>query len=188
VHPHDKLNWGTLNLANVQNARSQLHVERNQELIEGTETNPNFTFSTNEVVAPSVVTPLNSFGERVDITDLGDNLTEALNTCFNDLFGSSAYGQRVTIEMAYGFELVPPSSPLDQGLVTYLPIGLYPNQELSATTAGDLNTVIKEWRAANQPSEAGGEWTFSLKLYSQYTDSSYTLLNIGHLVYRINQV
>jgi hypothetical protein len=186
--PVFQLKWESLNLANVQNARSQLHVERNQELIEGTETNPNFTFSTNEVVAPSVVTPLNSFGERVDITDLGDNLTEALNTCFNDLFGSSAYGQRVTIEMAYGFELVPPSSPLDQGLVTYLPIGLYPNQELSATTAGDLNTVIEEWRAANQPSEAGGEWTFSLKLYSQYTDSSYTLLNIGHLVYRINQV
>lgn len=180
-----KLEWAGLNVANVQNARSQIHVQRNENLLDDVGTNPEFIFSTDTVVAPSIVTPLNTYGKRVDITGLGNNLTNALSACLTDLFGTSMNGQKVTIEMGYGFELVAPSAQSDEGLVTYLPIGLSPNKTLSATTAGDLNTAIQAWKNDNNPAENGGEWVFSLKQYSQLTDYPHVLLNIGHLVYRI---
>ncbi len=183
--PVFKLTWGDLNVATVQNARSQMHVQRNQDLIDYAGTNTDFVFSTDTIIAPGIVTPLNTFGKRVDISSLGNNLTDALNACLNALFGPAMSGQKVTIELAYGFELVAPSGPNDEGLVTYLPIGLYPNQTLSATTASDLNTVIAGWKRDNNPAEKGGEWTFSLKQYSQLTDYPHTLLNIEHLVYHI---
>ncbi|SDX40941.1 LysM domain-containing protein [Hydrobacter penzbergensis] len=183
--PVFKLTWGSLNLATVQNARSQMHVQRNQDLIDYASTNTDFIFSTDTIIAPGIVTPLNTFGKRVDISALGSNLTDALNACFNGLFGPAMNGQPVTIQLSYGFELVAPSGPDDEGLITYLPIGLYPNQTLSATTANDLNNVIVEWKRDNNPAEKGGAWVFSLKQYSQLTDYPQTLLNIEHLVYRI---
>jgi hypothetical protein len=162
-----------------------MHVQRNQDLIDYASTNTDFIFSTDTIIAPGIVTPLNTFGKRVDISALGSNLTDALNACFNGLFGPAMNGQPVTIQLSYGFELVAPSGPDDEGLITYLPIGLYPNQTLSATTANDLNNVIVEWKRDNNPAEKGGAWVFSLKQYSQLTDYPQTLLNIEHLVYRI---
>jgi hypothetical protein len=91
----------------------------------------------------------------------------------------------VTIELRYGFELVPPSGLGDEGLVTYLPIGLYPNQILTGTTPSALNTVVEDWKSKNHPVEKGGEWVFSLKLYSKVAANTHTLLNIEHLVYKI---
>jgi LysM repeat protein len=183
--PIFKIDWTNLNLATIQNARAQMSVLRNQNLLDGVGTNPEFLFSTDTVIAPAVVTPLNTFGKPVDITNLGANLTAALNTCFSDLFGTNYIGQKVTMELSYGFEIVPPSET-DAGLVTYLPIGLYPNQVLSATTATQLAAAIQSWQTANQPVQTGGEWVFSLKLYSQLTSQTQTILNIEHLIYRMS--
>ncbi len=186
VWPVFMLTWTGLNLATTQNARAKMSVERNQDLLDKVKTNPAFLLSTDIVIAPAVVTPLNTFGERVDITNLGATLTAALNTCFTDLFGSTDYkGQIVTMELSYGFELVTPSQT-DPGLVTYLPIGLYPNQTLSSTTASELASAIEDWQKNNNPVKTGGEWVFSLKLYSKLTDQTQTLLNIAYLVYRIS--
>lgn len=183
--PVFRLVWTELNVASVQNVRSRINVQRNQDLLDTVATNPVFLFSTDTVIAPSIVTPLNTYGERIDITGLGNNLTDALNACFNGLFGEQTNGQKVTIELGYGFELVAPSQAADQGLVSYLPIGLYPNQTLSATTAAELDTIIQHWYDINLPVENGGEWIFSLRQYAQLTDNAHTLLNIKSLVYRL---
>jgi hypothetical protein len=183
--PVFKIVWPNLNLATVQNARTQMNVKRNQNLLDNVPTNPVFIFTTDTIIAPSVITPLNNFSKRVNINSLGNTLTDALNACFTALFGSSMTEQKVTFELRYGFELVPPSGEGDEGLVTYLPIGLYPNQTLSANTAATLNTVVQTWKGINNPVEKGGEWVFSMKLYSQVTGNTYSLMNIEHLVYKI---
>jgi hypothetical protein len=184
--PVFKIVWPNLNLALVQNARSQMNVQRNQNLLDNVPTNPAFIFTTDTIIAPSVITPLNNFSKRVPINSLGSTLTDALNACFTALFGSNMTGQKVTFELRYGFELVPPSGEGDEGLVTYLPIGLYPNQTLSAGTAAALNTVVQTWKGIYNPVERGGEWVFSMKLYSQISGgNSYALMNIEHLVYKI---
>lgn len=184
--PVFKLVWTDLNLAMVQNARTQMNVQRNQNLLDNVSTNSAFIFTTDTVIAPSVITPLNNFSKRVYINGLGNTLTDALNACFTALFGSGMSGQKVTFELRYGFELVPPSEEADEGLVTYLPIGLYPNQTLSANTAAALNEVVQTWKGINNPVERGGEWVFSMKLYSQVSSSAYSLMNIEHLVYKLD--
>lgn len=183
--PVFKLEWAKLNVASVQNARSKMSVERNQNLIHDVETNPAFIFSTDTVVAPSVVTPLNTFGKPVDITALGADLTAALNACFTALFGAAYIGRIVTMELSYGYELVAPDES-SEGLVTYLPIGLYPNQALSNITAQQLSAATAAWKQAYKPVENGGEWVFSIKLYSQLTQNTQTLMNVEHLFYKMS--
>ncbi|CAN5747499.1 hypothetical protein BH11BAC7_BH11BAC7_11530 [soil metagenome] len=185
--PQFKIVWPDLNLSGIQNARTQMNVQRNQNLITGVQTNPEFIFSTDTVVAPAVVTPLNTFGLPVDITSLGTDPSTALDACFKALFGPTVYSQdqQVTMELSYGFTLVPPAGA-DPGLITYLPIGLYADQLLSSNTPDDLNTAIQTWKTNNKPVETGGEWVFSLKMYSQQTDNIQTLLNIERLIYRMS--
>lgn len=183
--PVFRLDWTDLNVASVQNARSKMSVQRNQNLIANVNTNPAFIFATDTVVAPSVVTPLNTFGKPVDITPLGADLTTALNACFTALFGTAYIGKVVTMELSYGYELVAPDESSD-GLVTYLPIGLYPNQALSATTAQQLSAATATWKSINKPVETGGEWVFSIKLYSQLTQNTQTLMNVEHLFYKMS--
>jgi hypothetical protein len=190
-----KLVWTQLNTGAVQNARCSMHVRRNQDLIDNTPTNPAFLFTTDEVVSAGIVTPLNNFGERVYINTPGADLTTALNTVFSNLFGANMDGQPITMEVGYGFELVPPetldadptpSPKKDPGLVTYLPIGLYPNMLLSSTTAATINTAVVAWQGDNNPVTVGGEWIFSLKQSSQMTAQPQTLLNINTLAYRLS--
>lgn len=189
--PVFKLVWEDLNLGSVQNARSQVWVERNENLLErdhpsdndDVPVNPKFIFSTDIVVAPSVVTPLNTFSERISINDLGQTLTDALNAMFSNMFGDNMNGQKVTMELLYGYELVSPGTSGNGGLVTYLPIGLYPNQPLGPTTAATVSAMFEQWKSDNNPQTAGGEWVFSLRLYSQLTQLPQTILNVEYVVY-----
>lgn len=179
--PVFRIEWASLNVARVQNARFKLWVERNQDLVEGMKTNNDFVLSTDTVVAPSVVTPLNS-GGRFVINSMGGTLAEALQKTFEALFGKDdVNGQLVTLELSYGFELVNGS----EELVTYLPIGLYPNQTLAENTGQMLSDIVDKWNRAYNPSTLGGEWVFSLKQYSKLTSQAQVLLAIDHLVYRI---
>jgi len=177
--PRIRLVWPQLNVASVQNARSSMYVQRNQDLIDNVHTNTAFLFQTDTVFSAGIVTPLNNFEQPVCITQLGTDLTSALNKVFTDLFGNDMDKQIITMEAGYGFELG------DTGLVTYLPIGLYPDQTLSTTTAATVNTALQTWKANNDPEDKGGEWIFSLKQYSQLTAEPQTLLNIGTLVYKL---
>ncbi|MEM1321686.1 MAG: LysM peptidoglycan-binding domain-containing protein [Bacteroidota bacterium] len=183
--PIFKIVWENLNIGEVQNARTEMWVERNQGLLEDVPTNPRFLFATDRVLAASVVTPLNNYSDRVYINSMGSSLTEALNATFSALFATALNEQQVTMELSYGFELVGPAPDADQGLVTYQPIGLYPNQTLSAATGNELNTVIENWKTVYNPSTTGGEWVFSLKLYSRFTTNPQVVLTIDYMVYKI---
>lgn len=182
--PVFKLVWPALNTAFIQNARSGMYVQRNNNLIKDVQTNPAFLFKTEEIVSPDIVTPLNNFGQRISINDLGADLTSALNQAFTNLFGSNKEEQHITIELGYGYELVAVSAT-SSGILTYLPVGLYPNIPITATTASTISNALQAWKTNNNPDENGGEWIFSLKQYSLLTDQQQTLLNINNLTYKI---
>jgi hypothetical protein len=57
--------------------------------------------------AAEVVTPLNNWSERIDITSLGTTVELALSAAFAALFGSTT-GQPITCSILYGYEVVPP--------------------------------------------------------------------------------
>jgi hypothetical protein len=130
-----------------------------------------------------VVTPLNNWSERIDITSLGTTVELALSAAFAALFGSTT-GQPITCSILYGYEVVPPDGGGD-GLITYLPVGLYPNQQLGTGTATAIANALTAWDTAIQPATQGGEWIVSLTLYSQIDSGArQPLLVLDRLVYR----
>ncbi|MNJ60281.1 hypothetical protein D3C77_560030 [compost metagenome] len=150
-------------------------------------TNPDFVFSTDTVNAPSTVTPINTESARFDITDLGTDLGSALTAAFEQLFGATAYvGQPVTLSLSYGFELLASPAPEAEPLVTYLPIALYPDQQLGASTGASLKGAVDSWIAVQSPCRSGAEIVVSLSLYSQIQNRErLTLLTVERLVYRL---
>ena len=181
------LEWHGIAMASYQNATASLNVTRNLHLSQRLVTNPDFVFSTDTVNAPSTVTPINTESARFDITDLGTDLGSALTAAFEQLFGATAYvGQPVTLSLSYGFELLASPAPEAEPLVTYLPIALYPDQQLGASTGASLKGAVDSWIAAQSPCRSGAEIVVSLSLYSQIQNRErLTLLTVERLVYRL---
>jgi hypothetical protein len=180
--------WRGVPMASYQNATASLMVTRNQHLSPDFATNPDFVFSTDLVNAASTVTPINTESTRFDITALGTDLGTALTAAFQTLFGTTAYlGQPVTLALSYGFEILADPDPDVEPLVTYLPIALYPDQQLEASTGATLQGAVDSWIAAQDPSRSGGEIVVSLSLYSQIQNrEKLSLLVIERLVYRLD--
>jgi hypothetical protein len=125
--------------------------------------------------------------ERIDITALGTTVEAALAGAFQALFGSTA-GLPITVGILYGYEIVPAAGG-GEGLTTYLPVGLYPNQQLGPGTATAIANAVAAWQADNQPATQGGEWVLSLTLFSQIDPSAQRpLLALERLVYRLAQL
>jgi len=183
--PTFSLVFAGLNVARWQNATGSILVQRNQKLLgaDGPATNPAFVFQTDRVEAASIATPLNSWDQRVPLASTPTTVSAALQAAFDTLFGSAAQdgGLSVTAGVAYAYELA--TDPLDpnHGLVGETPVYLYPNQTLDSSTAGNLQTAVDTWRNLANPQREGGEWVFSLTLYSSLEEDRRPLLVIGNL-------
>jgi len=179
------LTWADLNVASVQNARASLAVVRNRDLNPDAATAEDFVYRSATVDAATIVTPLNSWPQGIDISSLGVTVEAAIDAAFTTLFGAQRIGQPVTMGLYYGYQLVPAATP-DAALATYLPVGLYPNQAITATTATEIAAALDTWKRVNQPATTGGEWAFSLVLFSQVeTRAQRPLLSLDRLVYRL---
>jgi hypothetical protein len=55
-------------------------------------------------------------------------------------------------------------------------VALYPDKRLDGDTAGVLQAAVNAWKALNNPNPQGGEWVFSLTLYSSLEDRKRPLL------------
>ncbi len=186
--PEITLEWGDLNVAALENASASLAVRRNQKLLGdgGPDTAADFLYQTPTIDAVDTVTPLNSWPQRIDITGPGIGVADALRVAFNSLFGATP-GLPITIGILFGYELVPPSEGDDEGLVTYLPVSLYPDQVLGPDTPIAIETALTRWRRKNLRDSQGGEWAFSVTLYSQLDPGARRpLLVLDRLVYRIS--
>ncbi|GLO12424.1 hypothetical protein PPUJ20028_10050 [Pseudomonas putida] len=183
--PTFSLIFTRLNVARWQNATGSILVQRNQKLLgaNGPATNPAFVFQTDRVEAASVATPLNTWDQRVPLATAPTTVSAALQAAFDNLFGSAAQdgGLSITAGVAYAYELA--TDPLDprHGLVGETPVFLYPNQVLDGSTAGNLQTAVDTWREQANPQREGGEWVFSLTLYSALEEDRRPLLVIGNL-------
>ena len=189
---HISASWPTfslvftrLNVARWQNATGSILVQRNQKLLSanGPSTNPAFVFQTDRVEAASVATPLNTWDQRVPLANAPTTLSVALQAAFDSLFGDAAKngGLSITAGVAYAYELA--TDPLDpnHGLVGETPVYLYPNQTLDSSTAGNLQTAVDTWRGQANPQRDGGEWVFSLTLYSSLVEDRRPLLVVGNM-------
>jgi len=183
------LEWQNLNVSQWQNATGKVYVERNNRLLgdSGPETNREFLFKTELVAAQTAVTPLNVWSERIQITGTpGDDYVKtALNNAFNALFPQAMISGepqlKVTIGISYAYELaVDPADPA-HSLVSEVPVALYTDKILDGNTAGILQNAVNTWKTKNNPDATGGEWVFSLTLYSSMEEEKRPLLVIERM-------
>jgi hypothetical protein len=183
--PRFRVEWPSLNVARIQNARGSLAVKRNAKLLgpTGPDTALDFQYQTGTVEASDIVTPLLTWTHLITLG--GTSTTAALQSAFTQLFGS-ATGIPLTISMHYGFRLVA-AAGAEEGINIYLPVSIYPNQTLSAGTAAAISAALSAWDARYTPSHAGGLWAFSLTVYSQTAAAATRpLLVLERLVYPIS--
>jgi hypothetical protein len=186
--PRIRLQWSGLNVATIQNALGALLVRRNQYLLDetGPATNPDFVYQTATIEAADIATPLNSWPQAIDITANGTDVAAALAASFTALFGDPLPDLPLTVGLLYGYAIVLPSQADVEGLITYLPVSLYPNQQLGANTATAIASALATWQSRNNPDNTRGEWVFSLTFYSQLdTNTKQPLLQLDRLVYRL---
>jgi hypothetical protein len=162
--PAIRLEWPGLNVASTGNGQAALSARRNEHLLEGVPTNAAFVLSSATVTAPDIATPLLEWTTEFSLS--GTTLEGALISAFENLFGAAS-GPPVTIGLGYSHLLVapPPTAP-GSGLISFLPVALYPDQPLSPAIAGAIDLAATAWQTANSPATAGGAWTMSLTLSS----------------------
>jgi len=181
--PVIRLEWPGLNIAAIEDGRAQLSVQRNERLVPGVDTSRAFVFTTATIKAPDVAVPLNQWA--ADFPLEAPDLAHALQGAFGDMF-ASATGMPLTVGVSYGYQLVPPG-PEGKGLRATLPVALYPSQPLGASTGATIAAAVEEWRKDNLPAEEGGEWVFSVSLYSGIDPTATRpLLVLERLVYPIS--
>jgi hypothetical protein len=183
------LQWPGLNVADWQNATGHVAVQRNQRLLgdEGPATQADFVFKTEAVYAAGVVAPFNAWSERVRLVGtpgpdyVKTALDNAFNTLFPDAFAPGTTPLRVSMGIAYAFELAPDPDDPARSLASEVPVALYPDKPLESDTAGVLQAAVDAWRAANDPNPQGGEWVFSLTLYSSLESEKQPLLLVERM-------
>lgn len=183
------LEWHNLNVSQWQNATGKVSVERNCRLLgrAGPETDAGFVFKTDEVQASGVATPLNVWSERIPMEGTAgpDYVKTALDNAFEALFPTAmqAGGEplKITVGISYAYELVPNPRDPALSLVSEVPVALYPDKLLDASTAGVLQDAVNSWKTANKPNEKGGEWVFSLTLYSSMEEEKRPLLVVERM-------
>ncbi|HLG54021.1 MAG TPA: LysM domain-containing protein [Vicinamibacterales bacterium] len=182
--PRVAVEWPGLAIATVQNARASMSVRRNEHLLgpDMPNTTSDFVYQTGTVEAPDIATPLLTWPRRFILG--GTTVTEALQAALTALFGT-ATGLPLTVSFFYGYELVPAQGS-DDGITVHLPASLYPNQQLGTGTAAAIGGAVSAWDSKYQPTHVGGEWLFTLTVYSQLDAvATRPLLTVERLVYRI---
>lgn len=180
--------WRQLNVSLWQNATGSVYVQRNQKLLgpNGPDTRADFVFQTERVRAASIVTPLNVFSERTPLQgEAGpDYVKTALQNAFDTLFpGAMSFATplQITMSASYAYELATDPENPAHSLAAEVPVYLYPNQQLTSATAGALQAAVEHWQGIEDPEVEGGEWVFSLTLYSSMQGEQRPLLLVERM-------
>lgn len=182
-----KLSFDSLIISEIKNASASIFVERNQKLISNStvKTNSQFLFKTSEVKTSGISIPLLISSNRIEMT--GNNLESAINNTFLQLFplDNRLEDLKLTIGIYYAFELNEDKHEPLFNIITKIPVSLYPDRDITLTLGDEISKITKNWTTENNPNTDGGEWNFSIVLYSTNAPMSQPLLSLDQLYYKI---
>lgn len=164
-----EMRFAGLEIANYQNASSQVQVVRNANLSSLAPTRPAFVYQTQWFAFPNLVSPLLSWRDPFPIgTWTTDPATNPLTPVFAQLFGAATNNRTISCGIRYGYELA--TSPGGDRIVPYLPVKFRPKftyvPTLATGTVQQIITAVQDWFGQEQPVTTGGEWMIGLNLYS----------------------
>jgi len=164
-----EMRFAQLEIANYQNASSQLQVVRNANLSDLAPTRPAFVYQTQWFAFPNLVSPLLSWRDPFPIGSwTTDPVTNPLTPLFNTLFGAATDNRTISCGIRYGYELA--TSPGGERIVPYLPVAFRPKflyvPAPATGTVQQIITAVQTWYDQVLPVTTGGEWMIGLNLYS----------------------
>lgn len=164
-----EMRFAQLEIAEYQNASSQLQVVRNANLSDLAPTRPAFVYQTQWFAFPNLVSPLLAWRDPFAIgTWTTDPATNPLTPLFNTLFGAATDNRTISCGIRYGYELA--TAPDGERIVPYLPVAFRPKfiyvPDLATGTVQQIITAVQTWYDQVLPVTTGGEWMIGLNLYS----------------------
>jgi LysM repeat protein len=187
-----------LNILQIQNARGGLSLSRNQDLLPGRTTHPDFVYQTPYLSFTNKLTPLLTLDQALDIASIGtpapqyqDTLVRHLSRLFQHLLelgpeASNNQPYRLKLACRYVYNLTDGTQTV---LATTVPVLLQPaftfqltDWDITTPMLGKPSFVerlaarIQRWQAAHQPQQQGGAYVFDLSLFSSPSEES-RLLN-----------
>lgn len=187
-----------MNILKRQDARTTVHLTRNEELVPNRPSAPDFVYTTPEVSCANPLYPSISRDQTIDIARINTNGTPAirslkdhLTTLFDALLAENTQPTlSVQVQTTYSY-----------GLTSYADIDLplFLQTPLVIETSGDgtdsLTSMIDNWTDAitlwfdkNNPSQNRGRLLFDLWLMSDLTDQSLPLVRLSDLELQIHYI
>jgi len=168
-----------LDVVSQQTARASVSVSRNAVLQAGSRTAAEFVLTSASHLRDAAL-PANAWLEPIALT--GDNVAQALQGCFDTLFGARPNDGRLSLDIYYGYLIGGPASagvpdstdslpgpaPADPGLRAVLPVASLPVVDLAPDLAATLAGTAEDWRRQTEPPTTGAEWYFCLALLSPH--------------------
>ncbi|MEO7262829.1 MAG: hypothetical protein ABI047_16485 [Jatrophihabitantaceae bacterium] len=157
-----RLQWPGLGVLSQQRAWTGIGVIRNSVLRAGARTSPDFVL-TSPTLLGAEVSPANTWPEPIALS--GASVAQALQTCFDALFGPRPGDVRLGLDVRYSYLLGSPAAGGPE-LRAALPVASTPAVPLSPELAGNLAREVEDWRQHVGPPASGAEWHFRLALLS----------------------
>lgn len=190
-----KVCFENLDILEKQNAWAGIYVTRNEHLIEGRETNPDFIYQTNLIKYGSKLVPLLRNRAEINIADVSGatekkTLGEYLRTFFSLLLENADTSMfSIKISCRYSYRLYENTEPLT--LPMYLTVPYLEEAEGGIkgldTFIGQLANKIQNWFTRNQPIKEDGKIHFSIDLYAE--NSTYMpILTLENLVLYLEDI
>lgn len=161
-----RLSFPNLAASLYQNAKTAAAVVRNAHLMPpgGPATREPFVFRTPLLAFADMATPLVTNSNRLPIGSFTAQDPSAIETMFHDVFAGPGTGMQVSVAVNYNYRLA--EADVGDPIAPSLPVLLMPRSDYVATLPAQLAQSLAAWQTENDPSKIGGEWQFSVSLYS----------------------
>lgn len=180
-----------MNILQRQDARTTIHLTRNEELVAGRPSASEFVYATPEVTFANPVLPSVTWDQAIDIAAIGSgtgpvsrSLTGQLATLFDALLtGVTLPTLSIQVRTVYSYSKTS-FATVELPVFMQAPLSV----AIAGTGDGTLDAMIQDWAGAislwfstNVPSGTAGQLGFDLRIMSDLTQQTMPLVHLGNL-------
>ncbi|MDB5028136.1 MAG: hypothetical protein JWO66_1825, partial [Candidatus Eremiobacteraeota bacterium] len=199
--------YPTLQILDKQDAQVNVHVTRNEKLVNTRVTNPDFVYRTADVTFQAPCLPSILYTGALDISQIAPSKPPAprslqahLTALFTTLV-SGASQSAMSLALSVGYQYTVNPSPTGVALPVTVPILMQPPLRVywgtGTTPPGDVKltdmiadvaSAIATWFSTTQPSSVNGTLLFSLTVMASLTQTTMPLLRLTDLQLEIDDI
>lgn len=180
-----RLEYGGLDVVEWQNASGAARLTRNEHLVAGAATAPQFVYNTGLI---GFAAPFVPFVQHENLIVFNDSLPlgPALQQLFTDLLGSTSptsYWLKVSVEFGYEIVIVPLAA---RPIASFLPVGFLPASQYTTALPSSIDQLITTWLNGKPFTATQGLFSLDVSIFTTCTPpdaAQIPILRLNHLVY-----